>query len=90
MSIQPNAARLAPLRLKVSEDMRLKRLSRTAIVKDDLEQLVVPIPRGATPASFLVGFLRELVPPDGPPTGGPNTIAEAMPAGGRVVSSRGR
>ena len=90
VSIQSNAARLAPLRLKVSEDMRLKRLSRTAIVKDDLEQLVVPIPRGATPASFLVGFLRELVPPDGPPTGGPNTIAEAMPAGGRVVSSRGR
>jgi transcription-repair coupling factor (superfamily II helicase) len=89
VSIQSNAARLAPLRLKVSEDMRLKRLSRTAIYKDDLEQLVVPIARGATPAAFLVGFLRELVPPDGPPTGGPNTVAEALPAPSRpsVVSS---
>ncbi|MFN8022199.1 MAG: transcription-repair coupling factor [Acidimicrobiales bacterium] len=90
VSIQSNAARLAPLRLKVSEDMRLKRLSRTAIYKDDLEQLVVPIARGATPAAFLVGFLRELVPPDGPPTGGPNTVAETLPSSGRTVTSRGR
>jgi hypothetical protein len=42
--------------------MRLKRLSRTALYKDDTEQLVLPIPRGAAPASFLVGFLRELIP----------------------------
>ncbi|CAB4550065.1 MAG: transcription-repair coupling factor [Actinobacteria bacterium] len=92
VSIQSNAARLAPMRLKVSEDVRLKRLSRTAIYKDDQQQLVVPIARGASPAAFLVGFLRELVPPDGPPTGGPNTIAEALPAPSRpaIVSSRNR
>ena len=90
VSIQSNAARLAPLRLKVSEDMRLKRLARTAILKDDLDQLVVPIARGATPARFLVGFLRELIPPEGPPTGGPNTVAETLPSSGRTVTSRGR
>jgi transcription-repair coupling factor (superfamily II helicase) len=95
VSIQSNAARLAPMRLKVSEDMRLKRLARTAILKDDTDQLVVPIARGATPARFLVGFLRELIPPDGPATGGPNTIAESIPAtegrsSGRVISSKGR
>ena len=92
VSIQSNAARLAPLRLKVSEDMRLKRLARTAILKDDTDQLVVPIARGATPARFVVGLLRELIPPDGPPTGGPNTVAESIPApaGGRVISSRPR
>ncbi|MCX6522675.1 MAG: transcription-repair coupling factor [Actinobacteria bacterium] len=92
VSIQSNAARLAPLRLKVSEDMRLKRLARTAILKDDTDQLVVPIARGATPARFIVGLLRELIPPDGPPTGGPNTVAESIPApaGGRVISSRPR
>ena len=92
VSIQSNAARLAPLRLKVSEDMRLKRLARTAILKDDLDQLVVPIARGATPARFLVGLLRELIPPDGPRTGGPNSVAESIPApaGGKVVSSRAR
>jgi transcription-repair coupling factor (superfamily II helicase) len=64
VSIQSNAARLAPLHLKVSETVRLKRLSRTALYKEDLGQLVVPIPRGSEPASFLVGFLRELVVPD--------------------------
>ncbi|MEI6403083.1 MAG: TRCF domain-containing protein, partial [Actinomycetota bacterium] len=55
------AARLGPLQLKVSEMMRLKRLSRTAIYKEDAGQLVVPIARGVEPATFLVGFLRELV-----------------------------
>jgi hypothetical protein len=42
--------------------MRLKRLSKGAIVKEDLRQLVVPIPRGQDPAMFLVAFLDELVP----------------------------
>jgi transcription-repair coupling factor (superfamily II helicase) len=55
-------ARLAPLELKLSETMRLKRLSRGAIVKEDLRQLVVPIPRGQDPAMFLVEFLDELIP----------------------------
>jgi transcription-repair coupling factor (superfamily II helicase) len=55
-------ARLAPLELKLSETMRLKRLSKGAIVKEDLRQLVVPIPRGQDPAMFLVAFLDELIP----------------------------
>jgi hypothetical protein len=42
--------------------MRLQRLSRNAILKRDAQQLVVPIPRDAEPAEFLVGFLRELIP----------------------------
>ena len=43
--------------------MRLRRLSREAICKEDAQQLVVPIKRGVAPAPFLVAFLRELVPP---------------------------
>ena len=62
VSIVGGGARLAPLALKVSESMRLKRLSRSAIYKEDSEQLVVPLGRGVDPAEFLVGFLRELVP----------------------------
>ena len=62
VQIVGGAARLGPLELKVSETMRLKRLSRTAIYKEDAGQLVVPIARGVEPATFLVGFLRELVP----------------------------
>ena len=55
-------ARLSPLELKLSETMRLKRLSKGAIVKEDQRQLVVPIPRGQDPAMFLVAFLDELIP----------------------------
>jgi transcription-repair coupling factor (superfamily II helicase) len=63
VSITGVQARLAPLKLKVSETMRLRRLSRNAIYKEDQDQLVVPIERGREPAEFLVAFLRELVPP---------------------------
>ena len=56
------SSRLAPLILKTSAEMRLQRLSRGAIYKHDSHQLVVPIPRDAEPAEFLVAFLRELVP----------------------------
>jgi transcription-repair coupling factor (superfamily II helicase) len=62
VSITGSAARVAPLELKVSEAMRLKRLSRQAIYKEDAEQLVIPIPPRQDPALFLTGFLRELVP----------------------------
>ncbi|MEO6123656.1 MAG: transcription-repair coupling factor [Ilumatobacteraceae bacterium] len=63
ISISSNQARLAPIFLKTSEELRLRRLARDAIVKDETKQLVVPIKRGMDPATFLVGFLRELIPP---------------------------
>ncbi len=62
LQVQSHQARLSPIELKTSEEMRLRRLNREAFVKDDLKQLVVPIKRGASPAQYLVGFLRELVP----------------------------
>ena len=54
-------ARLSGLELKASESMRLKRLARSAVVKEQQRQVVVPIPRDTTPAVFLVGLLRELI-----------------------------
>jgi len=63
VQIVGNQARLGPLTLKVSEEMRLRRLSREALYKADQLQLVVPIKRGVDAASFLSGFLRELVQP---------------------------
>jgi transcription-repair coupling factor (superfamily II helicase) len=62
VSIAAGQARVAPLELKTSAEMRLQRLARNAIFKHDAQQLVIPIPRDAEPAEFLVGFLRELVP----------------------------
>ena len=60
---QGGQARLSPIDLKLSASMRLKRLSKGAIHKEDQRQLVVPIPRAQDPATFLVGFLDQLVPP---------------------------
>ena len=62
VSIAASQARLAPLNLKTSAELRLQRLARSAILKPDSPQLVVPIPRDSEPAEFLVAFLRELVP----------------------------
>jgi len=62
VSIQNHQARLAPVTLKTSEEMRMRRLNRDAFVKEDQHQLVVPIKRGVDPASYLVGFLRQLIP----------------------------
>ncbi len=63
ISITSNQARLGPLTLKVSEELRLQRLHRDALYKAEQRQVVVPIRRNADPAEFLVGFLRQLVPP---------------------------
>jgi transcription-repair coupling factor (superfamily II helicase) len=63
MQITVSQARLSPIELKLSESMRLKRLARDAILKEDQRQLVLSIPRAEDPATFLVGFLRELIPP---------------------------
>jgi transcription-repair coupling factor (superfamily II helicase) len=62
VQLMGNQARVAPIQLKTSEELRLRRLSRDALYKTDQQQLVVPIRRGTEPATFLVGFLRELVP----------------------------
>jgi transcription-repair coupling factor (superfamily II helicase) len=62
VQITGNDARLGPIDLKTSEELRLRRLSRNALHKAEQQQLVVPIPRGQQPATFLVGFLRELRP----------------------------
>ncbi len=56
-------ARLGPLNLKFSEEMRLRRLARDSIYKEEQQQIVVPFKRGADPAVFLVSFLQQLIPP---------------------------
>jgi transcription-repair coupling factor (superfamily II helicase) len=61
LSITGTQARIAPLALKTSEMMRLRRLSREAIYKEDQQQLVLPLKRGTDAATQLVAFLRDLV-----------------------------
>jgi transcription-repair coupling factor (superfamily II helicase) len=62
VSITRDQARLAPLHLRTSEVMRLRRLSRNSIYKEEIGQLVVPIKKGEDVAARLVALLTELVP----------------------------
>ena len=63
ISVTDREIRLAPLRLRTSEEMRLKRVRRDAIYKDAASQLVLPRQRGVEPARYLVDFLTQLIPP---------------------------
>jgi transcription-repair coupling factor (superfamily II helicase) len=74
ITITSNQARLGPITLKTSEELRLKRLDRTAIYKEDVRQLVLTIKRGADPATYLVGFLRQLVPLPEPALAGAGSV----------------
>jgi len=63
-NVAKGTARLMPIRLKASERIRLQRLSRTAVYKEDIGQLVVPLARDVNPAQALVMLLQELVQTD--------------------------
>jgi hypothetical protein len=56
-------ARLSPVGLKSSQQIRLKRMVPKAVWKEDAGQLVVPLPRGSDPAADLAALLAQLVPP---------------------------
>ncbi len=55
-------ARIAPVTLRVSEEVRLRRLAPRAIYKSDLGQLLVPFPAGQGVADAVATFLDTLVP----------------------------
>jgi transcription-repair coupling factor (superfamily II helicase) len=56
-------ARLAPLELKASQRVRLSRLVPKAVFKEEIGQLVLPLPRGSDPAEDLAALLTQLAPP---------------------------
>ncbi len=70
VAVARDIARIAPLRLKTSQMVRLARRWPKAIYKEDLAQLVFPMsvsgPRASKPdpADLLVAVLQELVPPE--------------------------
>ncbi len=55
-------ARVSPLVLKSSQQVRLQRLFRGAVYKEDQELLMLPVPRTPDLAGTLVDLLRQLVP----------------------------
>jgi transcription-repair coupling factor (superfamily II helicase) len=62
VTVTAREARLAPLVLRTSEVMRLKRLARDGIYKEDQARVVIPLRRNLDPSAQVVAFLRELIP----------------------------
>ncbi|CAN5759417.1 transcription-repair coupling factor [soil metagenome] len=58
-------ARVSPLALKASQTVRLARLFKGAVYKEEAGQLVLPVPKTPDLAGTLVDLLRQLVPPEG-------------------------
>jgi len=58
-------ARMAPLALKTSQRIRLQRRWPRAVFKEEIGQIVLPVPRDADPAEFVIDVLASLVPVDG-------------------------
>jgi transcription-repair coupling factor (superfamily II helicase) len=59
-------ARLSPVVLPASAQVRLKRLRPGAVLREDLRQLVVPLDPREPAADALAGLLAELIPPAEP------------------------
>jgi transcription-repair coupling factor (superfamily II helicase) len=64
--VKGGTVRLSPLGLKTSARIRLQRLWPKAIYKEDIGQVVMPLPRGTDAAEFLAGFLAAMVPTEAP------------------------
>ena len=56
-------ARVSPLVLKTSQQVRLQRLFKGAVYKEQVDQLMLPIPKTPDLAGTLVDLLRNLLPP---------------------------
>jgi len=67
-STQP-VARVLPVHLAASAEVRLRRLVPGAVYREDLSQLLIPIRPGDLPADVLRQLLEELIPPDDTKTG---------------------
>ncbi len=59
-------ARLAPIELKTSGQIRLKRRWPNAIYKAEIGQIVAPVPRGAEAALFVTELIEALAPEPSP------------------------
>jgi transcription-repair coupling factor (superfamily II helicase) len=64
VTVARNVLRMAPVELKLSAQIRLKRISRDAVFKEDLKQLVVPITRTADPVTAALTLVGQLLPPE--------------------------
>jgi transcription-repair coupling factor (superfamily II helicase) len=62
VTVARGTARISPLELRMSQQIRLQRVAREAVYKEDIQQLVAPLARGVDPVWAVVQLLRLLVP----------------------------
>jgi len=62
VAVARDVVRLGPLSLRASQTIRVQRLYPKAVYKEDLGQVVLPLPRGAHAADHVRKFLAEVVP----------------------------
>jgi len=67
VTVARGMARVTPLELRASQQIRLQRVARDAVYKEDLKQLVAPLGRGVEPVGAVVALLRLLVPDESAP-----------------------
>ena len=82
-------ARLAPIRLRASARVRLGRLHPRAIVKEEVDQIIVPVPVGPDLADRLATLLRELVPAEASDAARPDPDAAAAAAARTMAAGNG-
>jgi transcription-repair coupling factor (superfamily II helicase) len=69
--------RLSPLELRVSQEVRLKRLVKDSVYKSESKQLQLPVRKANELVDGLVTFLRELVPADSDTETGASKVADS-------------
>jgi transcription-repair coupling factor (superfamily II helicase) len=62
VAVARDVVRLAPIQLKASQSIRLQRLYPKAVYKEDLGQIVLPLPRNTNAAQHVREFLAAIVP----------------------------
>ncbi len=67
VTVARGTARISPLELRTSQQIRLQRTAREAVYKEDIKQLVAPLARGVDPVAAVVQLLRVLVPDEPAP-----------------------
>ena len=82
-------ARLSPIRLRASARVRLGRLHPRAIVKEDVDQIIVPLAAGPDIADRLATLLRELVPADPGDSARPDPDTAARAAAETIAAGFG-
>ena len=64
VTVARGMVKLTPLHLKTSQAMRLKRLFRDAVHKEDLAEVFLPLKKKEGLVEGLITFLRDLIPVD--------------------------